>query len=373
MRTIHGRTAILASAAVAALFLVPSTVSATEIFVDCNAGQTIGDALNILDSIGPHTLAVNGTCHEAVSIANRHSVAIQGNAATIVSDSTTVPVITVSGSHNIAITGVTLTGGGVGLRVARGSVAAASNIKAQGNAHSGITVDSSFLQLEGAIVSQNNGGNGIFAAGARIFLSDEEGPNILGNNGGNGIALADGSKGSFLADTTIQGNGGAGIVVFHTSFLVLAGATVDGNGDTGVDIQETSHGELASCTISNNGGVTAGGGLRVADNSDLYIDGGIAVTNNTGVGVEAELDGQLSSLGGNTIAGNTRDGVRVRRMGLGHFFAPDVIVGNGGHAVVCDDTSLVVGDLTGISKVKCSNIDREIAPATPTARHHGPE
>jgi len=366
------------------LCATPRAAWATDIVVDCDAGQSINDALSALDLIGPHTISVTGTCNEAVAIANRDRVTISGNGATIQSRSTGAPAINVGSSHNIVIAGVTLTGGSAGLRVARGSEVVASDLRSHDNQGQGVVVDHSFLRLsaasldhngaagirvdsssaalDGAMTVEDNGGSGIVGGAARINLGDGAGPNSIRNNGGSGISLGDGSRGDFNGNTAIQGNAGFGALVFHASTINLFGAVVDSNGDTGVNVQETSHGELGSDVISNNGAATSGGGIRVGENSDLYIDGGIGITGNTGIGVQAELGGVLSSVGGNTISGNSGDGVLVRRMGLARFFAPDAISGNGGWSLTCDSTALVVGDLTGVTNVKCSHIEHNPHP-----------
>ncbi|HKA86041.1 MAG TPA: right-handed parallel beta-helix repeat-containing protein [Haliangiales bacterium] len=354
--------------------------------------------MGALDVTGPHTITVTGTCNEAVNIGNRERVTIDGGGTTVINATGTgASAINVGGSKNINISGVELTGGVFGLRVARGSEVVASDLRSHDNQFAGVrvvdhsqlrlssatldhngaaglSVDSSVVALDGAMTIANNTGTGIAGGAARISLSDAAGANSISNNGGAGIGLADGSRGNFVGNTTIQGNGGAGAQLIHTSTLNLFGATVDANGDTGINVQETSHGEISNVVVSNNGFSTTGGGVRAGENSDVFLDGGVGITGNTGFGAQAELGGVLSSLGGNVITGNTLDGVRVRRMGLAHFFAPDVISGNGGDALVCDKNSLVVGDLTGISKVKCSNIEKDTSPpAVPLASHrHAP-
>ena len=355
----------LAASVLAMLAAAPRTARATDILVDCGAGETISAALSSLDDVGPNTITVSGTCHESVVVFSRDRLELFGVGATIVGTAD-LPVANVSGSRNIVISGFTLTGGSVGLRVARASEVAVDNLQSHGNA-TGISVqDGSLLRLNGAVNVHGNTGNGIVGAASRIVLSDGAGSNSIADNGGDGVVLADGSKGNFLGVTTIHGNGAGGVSIVRTSSINLFGAVVDSNGGTGVNVQETSHCQLGSNTISNNGAAASGGGIRVADNSDLYLDGGVSVTGNTGIGVQAELAGQLSSVGGNTITGNTLEGVRVRRMGLAHFYAPDVITGQGGTALTCDSTSLVVGDLTGVSKVKCSNVEKEVGAPAPT-------
>jgi len=294
----------------------------------------------------------------------------------IQSITTGAPALNVGGSHNIVIVGVTLTGGSQGLRVARGSEVRTDGLTSQNNQGSGVVdldhsvlrmanatlihngaagirIDSSTVTFEGNMIIGNNVGNGIDGAAARISLFDTAGANSIRNNGGIGIVLADGSRGHVIGNTTVQANSSFGVLVIHTSTLNLVNATVDGNGDTGIDVQETSHGELGHNTVTNNRSATLGGGIRVGENSDISIDGGMAISGNTGAGVQAELGGVLVSTGGNTITGSGADGVLVRRMGIARFFNADTI-----NSLTCDNTALVIGNLSAVANVRCSKIEK---------------
>jgi hypothetical protein len=45
--------------------------------------------------------------------------------------------------------------------------------------------------------------------------------------------------------------------------------------------------------------------------------------------------------------------VHVEEMAIGNIVSGNTITGNGGASVFCDARSLVVGNLSGFSKVKC--------------------
>ena len=103
----------------------------------------------------------------------------------------------------------------------------------------------------------------------------------------------------------------------------------------------------------------------LSEGGEAFIEGGNDISNNTGPGVLAFTHGTLSSLGGNTINNNTAEGVLLRRQSVGQFFAADTISGNGAANLACDTTSLAAGNLTGVTNIKCKEIERELGPPRP--------
>jgi hypothetical protein len=59
------------------LFLFPTAAVATNVAVDCATGGSINAALASLDSVGPHTITVTGTCTEDVNVNLRNQLTIQ--------------------------------------------------------------------------------------------------------------------------------------------------------------------------------------------------------------------------------------------------------------------------------------------------------
>ena len=103
----------------------------------------------------------------------------------------------------------------------------------------------------------------------------------------------------------------------------------------------------------------------LSEGGEAFIDGGNDISNNTGPGVLVFTHATLSSLGGNTISNNTQEGVLLRRQSVGQFFAPDTISGNARPNLACDTTSLAAGDLTGVTNIRCMNIERALGPPRP--------
>jgi len=146
---------------------------------------------------------------------------------------------------------------------------------------------------------------------------------------------------------------------------------IESNGDNGIYLGETSHGEAGGATIRNNGTDPASpngrDGIHTVENSDFYLDGGMTITGNAGHGVYVDYASLLSSLGGNTISNNGIDGAFIHANGTGHWWVTDTITGNADAAIVCDSTSLVTGDISGVNSkdVKCSRVERDLGKPRP--------
>ncbi len=119
--------------------------------------------------------------------------------------------------------------------------------------------------------------------------------------------------------------------------------------------------------IQNNGTATADptlrGGIRVVRGS-LTLNSGVQVSNNVGPGIRADQN-TGTSVTNITVSNNSEEGVRVGRQSVSGFFPPLAIVGNPVASISCDTTSLVFGDLTGITGVSCSQIERTAGPPRP--------
>ena len=347
----------------AVIFLLPSAAWATTVSVDCNAGGSINAALSGLDLEGPHSIFVSGTCHENVVIGDRERLTIVGApTATIVAADPTDNVIFVFRSRSIRFARLVLTGGSLGLLVSFSEVTM-NGSTIQNNSDGGVdATQQSSLQFNGNVV-QNNGDGVIVNQTSRLGAA---GGNTIQNNAGSGVILANGAFANIF-NHTIQNNGGFGVIAFHTSTFQMGGNMITGNGSTGVRVSETSHGEIAGNTIRNNGAAdpSSPGGIVLSEGGEAFIDGGNDISNTTGPGVLVITHGTLSSLGGNTINNNTAEGVNLRRQSVGQFFAADTILGNGAANLACDTTSLAAGDLTGVTNIKCKEIERELGPPRP--------
>ncbi len=83
---------------------------------------------------------------------------------------------------------------------------------------------------------------------------------------------------------------------------------------------------------------------------------GPEIKNNGGPGFLADRQAILF-FRNSTISYNTEEGVRLLHMSLAESNSGNTISGNGAADFSCDGTSLLYGDLTGISSIMCRNVE----------------
>lgn len=385
----------------AMVVMLGGVAQAANVTVDCGGGPadypTIGAALAALDVTGPHTIAVSGTCSENVNIGKRDRITIlAAPGATLSAANVNQRALTVNGSRLITVDGLTITGGrGVfmlgagsdlslsncivenstshGIQVFGGGSLTLASTTVRNNAQRGVTVNGGAVSLNGGVTIEYNGATGlVMHYGVRGQINADPGlENYFRHNGGSGIGGGNGSNITIFGANIISNNAGNGISFLHTTYLEMGEGIVEQNGRTGIYLAETSHGELFGNVIVRNNGATGTdaftrGGIRLGENADFAISGGVQITNNTGPGFLLDSDSTLITLGGNTISNNSEGGVVLRLQSLYYNWGgPDIMLGNGGSALSCDATSLVAGDITGISPVRCMNIERPQGPPRP--------
>src|SRR5712692_341344 len=275
--------------------------------------------------------------------------------------------------------------GGNGLTDAAGSSVTLATFPAQririlGNAGDGIDVDGSFLQVNfGTLDVENNSGAAIFQLGGRLLIFDGGvgGGNLFQNNG-EGIDVLEAGSAQFFGRNVIRNNGDVGLQILGSSVAFNGGGTlpdgtlratvIEGHATVGVNVVRL--GELTMNgphQIQNNGTATAdptlGGRIRMIRGS-LTLNNGVQVSNNTGPGIRADQN-TGTSVTNITVSNNSEEGVRVGRQSVAGFFPPLAIVGNPVASISCDSTSLIFGDLTGITGNNCNRIERAAGPPRP--------
>lgn len=370
------------------LLLSSGLAFAANVTVDCSgatpgAFTTITAALASLPSAGPNFIAVSGTCHENVTMFGRTDLIIAGNpAATVVPGNPNGHLLAIAESQRVGIQNITFDGGhgaivndnsrvdftsitiqnslGIGLTSIDSLVHIAdSAIKA--STRSGISVGGGTFYVDSDVTGTtvtNNGRIGISVLTGHFILNGGDGvtpgtENVISNNGSAGVVIANSAEADINSDNRIIGNqGAAGLEVIHTSTLLMSDGTISSNAGIGVHCGETSHCEWSGATkIDSNGK----GGIEITDHSDGYLDGGIDISGNTGVGVLVDLSSLLNSLGGNTINNNTDDGIVLNTLSVLKFAANDTITGNGNLALECNNGSLVSGDVSTYKPKKCGS------------------
>jgi hypothetical protein len=369
------------------LVLLPSSMAfAAGAVVDCSgatpgAFTTITAALASLPAAGPNSISVTGTCHENVVMFGRTDLTIFGNpTATVVPGNANGHLLAIFGSQRVGIQNITFDGGrgalvndnsrvdftsvtiqnslGIGLTSIDSLVHIAdSTIKA--STRSGISVGGGTFYVDSDVTGttvSNNGRIGIAVLTGHLILNGGDGvtpgtENVISNNGTSGVEVANSAEADINGDNRIIGNQGSfGLLVIHTSTVLMSDGTISSNAGIGVHCGETSHCEWSGATkIDSNGK----GGIEITDHSDAYIDGGIDISGNTGTGILVDLSSVLNSLGGNTINNNTDDGIVLNTLSVLKFAANDTITGNGNLALECNNGSLVSGDISTYKPKKC--------------------
>lgn len=391
----------------AATLLLPGAALARDATVDCDGGPaefaTLTDAVNALRGSrpGPNSITVTGTCvgetvfidvdsaRLTIEAPVGQTATIQGSAIDIfgTGGGTTLRRLVITGSLSAGVSirrasvatiqGCTIeNSAGSGLQVDGNSTVEVSGgtpdeaVLIRNNGGQGIFADGSVLQINQFTIIENNAGVGLFLLGGRVRLFGLGDPVIVRGNG-SGVGLDFGASGFFVGDIRIENNGGFGVFVGEggsAGFIANSsdGTTIEGHSVVGLNLRRTAAARLLGPhQVRNNG--TAGepltAGVRVVKGSSFLAvprvagGGGVEISNNVGPGVRAE-DNATVVLIGSTISNNLEEGVRLVHLSVGEFAAPNTIFGNGVADLLCDATSLVVGDLTGISNVKCAKVEK---------------
>lgn len=239
----------------------------------------------------------------------------------------------------------------------------------------GVTVLEAFLQFNGNFLVEDNNNFGIEVAGGRLNLSGMQAgmDNVIGANGGGGINLRNAATGLIFGHVVIQNNTGNGIIVTNGSNLTVnevvlpdttvLTTTVEGHKISGLTLAQLSQATIGGRhKIRNNGASPETcisnlcAGIRVFSGSQLTLRGGTEVTNNIGPGVSVEHNSALLITIPIVITGNSQEGIRqlihasTSIIPLAPTPAPGM---NDITSIVCDDSSLIAGDLRGITKVLC--------------------
>jgi hypothetical protein len=386
------------------------------------AFPTISAALATMDPNDSNTITVTGTCSDNIFIDKFERLFIQsapGQTATIVAANPSGIVLHTFQSTGILLVGLTFQGGSTGVLLNQGSnvtmidctmqqnsneglhaqmgsilvmenstiqdnqgngVSAAGGsdvnfatnpnqrIRILRNGGDGINLDGSNMQVNfGVLDVENNAGAAIFQTGGRMLIFDGgvDGGNLFQGNG-EGIDVLNAGSAQFFGKNTIRNNGDAGVQILGSSVAFNGrGTIIEGHATLGVNV--VRQGELTMVgphLIQNNGSATADptlrGGIRVV-RSSLTLRNGVQVIGNVGPGIRVDFNaGAMLSTA--TVSNNTEDGVHVDRQSVSQFVPPITITGNGAASVSCDTTSLVFGDLTGITGLDCSRIERAQGP-----------
>jgi parallel beta-helix repeat protein len=362
--------------------------AAEAVSVNCNAGQTITQALALSGGgSGPKQLVitVSGNCTENIVI-TRDDVTINTNgvaSATITALNPNQPVIQLDGARRIVIDGVmanglAIIGGLYGLNANRGASASVARCDVSGATSSlstgVLSSNDSTLDVDSCVIHDNNRGaavtngstlvvtnstvrnnanEGLLAVrGGYLRVGQDRGANpvarpvTVNNNGTQGISIVDSSSATIVA-SNIHHNGSNGVLFQRGSVgtvgtglnSLVAPNTIQNNTATGVNIYQAS-----AVLIQGNNLDSNGRGVFVGTSSATII--GNSIQNNTGGGspvgrgVEVGEKGSArigvvdgaNSTSANVISGNASDGIGIFNGGEG-VVAGNTITSNGGNGI----------------------------------------
>lgn len=352
-----------------ATVLAPTNVQAVDVTVGCAGApagltySTITAALATLNPSVPNTIFVQGTCtNEDLQIIGFNQLTIQapgGITATIEQDQTpcdmspstdhaNLPVLTIIDSHQINLRRLVIRGG------------------------SGVSIDDSSVTTIGVTVEKSIGVFGIATNNAsRLALTGGVTPNFIQDNCGTAIGVSLASTVNLSSDNTIRNNRQGLSVNGRATLNAGAGAIlIEFNQQQGVIIQEQGRVDINGQVIVQNNATNPittrdRAAVVIGKGGTLNVNGsGLQIMNNNGPGIWAYMLSkvQLGPLSGGaniTISGNREEGLRLTQMSVGWSFAGSTITGNTGADVTCDKTSLLFGDVEGISVNKCAHTERE--------------
>lgn len=322
--------------------------------VDCAAGETVNEALQAADTLGPLSITIKGTCTEFVGI-NRDQVTLRAFAPGdgLQAPSATGAVLSMNAARRVRLEGLTLSGGNAGLIANSGAffvgedlhiTGASAGVNVGGNSVGhldNLTIDdcpgegisagqNSSLGISGGTISGCQGSGAAAREGATISLG---GGIAISDTNGPGVVAYEGAM-ITLQDGTISNSGHFGAFAFGGTIAVRGSDTlITGSTFSGLDASDGGQVSVVfGARISgNNTGISATNGGSV-----LIQDGGI-VENNNGDGIALGSSSSLRMQADAIVRGNAGHGVHAAHTSVAQFGSPtNQIVDNGGWGVFCN-------------------------------------
>jgi len=277
-------------------FAVMPHGDAATINVNCGGHEgytSINAAIRALahyDTPGANVINVRGVCNENVVFQGVSHITLDGGTNATIVDHTggASPAILLDSSQEIAINNLTASGTGQGsggsdvIDCRNGSICRFNNVTVQNGSQNGGGIGvwtGSYMYVSGGTAQNNKGWAGIAAA-----------------NGGRALIIGMVSRGNFegaatfnqgylqLVNVSLTGNDTRGMEVNRGAGATCGGCTISGNGTAtggdGVDVQVSAGVSLVGqTTVTGNGGA----GVSLTNLSSLLLFGsGTSVTGNLG-------------------------------------------------------------------------------------------
>lgn len=325
------------------LFVVlPLNTYAHEVSVDCDAGESLADAVEQADE--NTSILVNGFCNEVIVI-DKDGITLDGlehngiGSATISGAGifTSTDVVLVDGVQRVTLKGLSIQEGIFGLALQRGAVVTLQSVNVRDNQVMGLNI------ADHSLVETNN-----------VDVT---------NNGVNGIEVVGNSHVTATGALNVNDNNVFGIDVIHNSSIRFRQATANVHGNiVGVQVGITSSGFIEDddtlLDTSDNDSI----GLTVVSTSSFFVFHGTIASNHNGVndGLALFSNSSLDLDRTATIkaSNNGRDGILLENSLLNIVQmpgeAPDVTVnGNGRNGISAIENAVV--DFVGESTLTALN------------------
>jgi len=271
---------------VIAVLVLGLTAHAIDLNVYCGQKRfpnSINAALKLLNPEGPNTLTVFGTCNENVLIAGFNRLTLRTTKGATINDASGGTDVTVYiDTSTVALQGLTINGGVVGVNCYNLSVCRFDGNTVQGASVAGIQFGSQSRGAFGANTIQNNGIYGLVLIESCSAFSF--GGLVIHQNLASGIYVAESYFSSGWSDT-IQQNGGDGITLDNNASLSLNNATITGNAGQGVAVLGHSSAEIGTNNVVTGNGYD---GVLLRDLSYVNFSGISNITGNTILDVECQ-------------------------------------------------------------------------------------
>jgi hypothetical protein len=385
-RSVSGRCRLVGGAALAGslLFALSSPGSATTVSVGCPGGSggtypSIGAALAALAGTpGPHTINVTGTCNESNFIQDFVSLTIQAPSA---GAATIVPLagndaFDVNRSRDVRFRFLNINGASAasaGITAIDAAEVIVDTCTVSDHVDIGVYVDAnSRLTIRSSVIQRN--GDGVDVLGNSTAAISNS---TIQNNAFEGVFAQDRSGVGFSGNNSISGNGDLGVFLLDLSRATFGGratptvlaTTIENNAFGGMVAGTQSLVRMNGPHKVRGNGAGCGtdptcAGVYLLRNSTFRGSGGLEISNNTGSGMQVE-QGVDVGLTDTTFNNNTGDGLQIKRISIGNLISGNTFSGNGGASFSCDSTSLVSGDVSGITHSSCKQIERVTGPPRP--------
>jgi hypothetical protein len=300
-----------------------------ELFVDCNAADTVGAALDEAQThFGPVNITISGVCEENVVI-ERDDINISGlerNDGIHAADTAGWTVL-IDGARNVGFSNMTISSGDTGIITRGGSYFGIENVTVRDATNNGISVSpgaSAFI-VSSSILDNAESGIEAHAGGTILVRNSEISGSFHGLFASQGGTIMGLDLHVIGNETGVGGHMGGEISIWRS--------TIEQNNRGVVGELNSSIKVGSSTTIANNEwvGVEMGSGSVFVASDNSIIEG------NGGPGILAE-GGSNISLGfpnASIIRDNGGDGILLRDLSIGDVGDDSQIINNGGWGINC--------------------------------------